>query len=58
MKSSKSVQGPTKSLEGHYIITEVDPNTGEPLLQTKNSKKFVNHYGVLVRDRLPISARE
>ena len=58
MKSSKSVRGPTKPLEGRYKITEVNPNTGEPLLPTKNAKKFVNHCGVLVRDRFPISARE
>ena len=45
-------------MEGHYIITEVDPNTGEPLQQKNNAKKFVNHYGVLVRDRVPISIRE
>jgi hypothetical protein len=45
-------------LEGHYIITEVDPNTGEPLLPKNNTKKFVNHCGVLVRDRVPISVRE
>ena len=55
-KSSKSVQGLTKPLEGHYIITEVDPNTGEPLQPKNNAKKFVNHYGVLVRDKLSISA--
>jgi hypothetical protein len=42
----------------HYPITEVDPNTGKPLLPTKNAKKFVNHYGVLVRDKLSISVRE
>ena len=58
MKSSKSVRGLTKPLEGQYIITEVDPNTGEPLLPAKNAKKFVNHYGVLVRDKISISARE
>jgi len=51
MKSSKSVRGPTKPLEGHYIIIEVSPNTGE-LLMPKNAKKFVNHCGVLVRDRV------
>ena len=45
-------------LDGHYIITEVDPNTGESLLPKNNSKKFVNHYGVLVRDRVPISIHE
>ena len=45
-------------MEGHYIITEVDPNTGEPLLPKNNAKKFINHYGVLVRNRVPISVRE
>ena len=45
-------------MEGRYIITEVDPNIGEPLLPTKNAKKFINHYGVLVRDKLSINARE
>ena len=45
-------------MEGHYIITEVDPNTGEPLHPKDNAKKFVNHYGVLVRDRVPISVHE
>ena len=39
-------------MEGHYIITEVDAievdaNTGE-----NNAKKFVNHCGVLLRDRV------
>jgi len=58
MKSCKSVQGLTKPLEGHYIITEVDPNTGELLLLKNNAKKFVNHCGVLVWDRVPISVRE
>ena len=37
---------------------KVDTNTGEPLLPTKNAKKFVNHYGFLVRIKLLISARE
>jgi len=45
-------------LEGQYIITEVDTNNGEPLLPIKNAKKFVNHCGFPVRDKLPISARE
>ena len=54
----KSVRRTTKPLKGHYIITEVDPNTGEPLLPKNNAKKFINHYGVLVRDRVPISVRE
>ena len=58
MKSSKSVRGLTKPLEGWYRIDEVDLNTGEPLLPTKNAKKFINHYGLLIRDKLPVSARE
>ena len=45
-------------MEGHYIITEVDPNTAELLLPKNNAKKCVNHCGVLVRDRVPISVRE
>ena len=45
-------------MEGHYIITEVDPNIGEPLLPKNNAKKFVNHCGVHVRDRVPISVHE
>jgi hypothetical protein len=45
-------------LEGHYNITEVDPNTGEPLLPKANARKFVNQYGVVVRDRVPINIRE
>jgi hypothetical protein len=54
----KSVRGPTKPLEGHYIIIEVNPNIGEPLLPKNNANKFVNHCGVIVRDRVPISVRE
>jgi hypothetical protein len=54
----RSVRGLTKPFEGHYNIIEVDPNTGEPLLPTTNAKKFVNHHGVLVRDRVPISIRK
>jgi hypothetical protein len=42
---------PDKPLEGHYIITEVDPNIGD-------NAKFVNHCGVFVRDKVPISVRE
>jgi len=45
-------------LEGHYIIIEVDPNTGEPLQPKNNTKKFINHCGVLIRDRVPISVHE
>ena len=56
--STKSVRGLTKPLEGHYIIIEVDPNTSEPLLPKNNAKKFINHCGVLVRDRVLISVCE
>ena len=58
VKSSKSVRGLTKPLKGHYIIIEVDPNIGELLQPKNNAKKFINHCGVLVRDRVPISVRE
>ena len=58
MKSSKSVRGPTIPLEGHYIIIEVDPNIGELLQPKNNAKKFINHCGVLVRDRVLVSVCE
>jgi hypothetical protein len=44
-------------LEGHYIIIELDPNIGE-LLPKNNAKKFINHFEVLVRDKVPISVCE
>jgi hypothetical protein len=53
----KSVRGPIKPLEGHYIVIELNPNTGE-LLPKNNAKKFINHYEVLVRDKVPISVCE
>ena len=43
-------------MEGRYVITEFNETTGEPL--GEHAKKFVNHCGYLVRDRLPINARE
>ena len=43
-------------MEGRYIISEFNIETGEPL--GPYARKFVQHYGCLVRDRLPISARE
>lgn len=51
-------RGLTKPLEGHYDITEVNPNTGEPLEPKANAKRFVNHCGVVVSDRVPINIRE
>jgi alkyl sulfatase BDS1-like metallo-beta-lactamase superfamily hydrolase len=49
MKSGKNVKGVTKLYIGHFPITKVDPNTGEPLQAVKNAKKYVHHYGALVR---------
>ena len=53
---SKNVRGPKKPLEGRYIISEFKIETGEPLGPHK--RKFVEHCGYLVRDRIPISIRE
>ena len=49
-------RGPKKPLEGRYIISEFNIETGEPL--GPHARKFVQHCGYLVRDRLPISAHE
>jgi hypothetical protein len=43
-------------LKGHFIITEFDVVTGEPL--GPYASKYRYHCGFLVRDKLPISARE
>jgi hypothetical protein len=56
--SARSVRDPTKLLEGHYNITEVDPNTSEPLMPKANARKFIKQCGVVVRDRVPINIRE
>jgi hypothetical protein len=53
---SKNVRGPVKPLEGCYIILEFNVDTGEPLGQ--HTQKYKYHCGYLVRDKLPISARE
>ena len=45
-------------MKDHYTIIEVDPNTDELLQPKNNAKKFINHCGVLVRDRVPISIHE
>ena len=45
-------------MDGHNIIIEFVPNTGEPLLPKNNAKKFINHCRFLVSDRVPISVRE
>ena len=54
--NTKNVRGAKKPLEGRYIISEFNVATGEPLGQY--AQKFVYHYGYLVRDKLPINARE
>ena len=43
-------------MEGRYIISEFNIETGEPL--GPHARKFMQHYRYLVRDRLLISARE
>ena len=43
-------------MEGRYIISEFNIETGEPL--GPHARKFVQHCGYFIRDRLPISARE
>ena len=43
-------------MEGRYIISEFNVDTGEPL--GENKMKFVHHCGYVVRNRIPISARE
>ena len=48
--------GPTKKLEGRYIITEVAPD-GEPITPEAAAKKFVRQSGCIVRDHIPISFR-
>ena len=56
MAKSKNIRGPKKPLEGRYIISEFNIETGEPL--GPHARKFVQHCGYLVRDRLPISAHK
>ena len=52
----QNIRGPKKPLEGRYIISEFNIETGEPL--GPYARKFVQHCGCLVRDKLPISAHE
>ena len=44
----KSKRGPTKKLEGRFIITEVAPD-GEPIAPEAAAKKYVRQCGCLVR---------
>ena len=43
-------------MEGRYVISEFEIATGRPLREHAN--KYVSHCGYLVRDQIPISARE
>lgn len=48
----------TQPCKGHFSITDVDDQTGEPLQPAKNAKKYVHQCGALVRDRLSINIRK
>lgn len=54
MKRTK--RGPTKKLDGRYIITEVG-HDGEPIAPGNAARKFVTQRGCLLRDHIPISFR-
>ena len=43
-------------MEGRLVIFEFDEAIGQPL--RSHAKTYVGHCGYLVRDRIPISARE
>src|SRR6185503_5536323 len=55
-QQKKTKRGPTKKLEGRYIITEVAPD-GEPIAPEAAVKKFVRQSRCIVRDQIPISFR-
>jgi hypothetical protein len=53
---SRIVRGPKKPLEGRFLISDFEENTGKPL--GPHARKFVAHLGYLVMDRIPINAHE
>jgi len=55
-QAKKTKRGPTKKLEGRFIITEVAPD-GEPIAPEAAEKKYIRQCGCLVRDHIPISFR-
>ena len=55
-QAKKTKRGPTKKLEGRFIITEVAPD-GEPTIPEAAAKKYIRQCGSLVRDHIPISFR-
>jgi hypothetical protein len=52
----RSKRGPTKRLEGRYIITEV-AHDGEPITSANAVGKYVRQCGRPLRDHIPISCR-
>jgi hypothetical protein len=52
----RNVRGSKKPLEGEFVIKDFEVDTGKPL--GPHAQSFVNNLGFLVRDRIPISARE
>ena len=54
--AEKTKRGPTKKLEGRFIITEVGPD-GEPIAPEATAKKFIRQSECIVRDHIPISFR-
>ena len=55
-RPKKTKQGPTKKLEGRFIITEVALD-GEPIALEAAAKKYIRQCGCLVRDHILISFR-
>ena len=55
-QAKKTKRGPTKKLEGRFIITEVAPD-GEPIAPEAAAKKYVRQCDCLVRNHIPISFR-
>ena len=55
-QAKKTKRGPTKKLEGRFIITEVAPD-GEPIAPEVAAKKYIRQCGCLVQDHIPISFR-
>ena len=55
-QTKKMKRGPTKKLEGRFIITEVAPD-GEPIAPEAAAKKYIRQCGCLVRDHISISFR-
>ena len=54
--TKKTKRGPTKNLEGHFIIMEVGPD-GEPITPEAAAKKFIRQSGCIVKDHIPIIFR-